>query len=104
MANNSQLAHMAGEPIAIGANNDKQVTFSENAKQKVITFSDIANNPQGLTTLNDTAKLFQRHAETLRRWVRGNKNPFIKPVTVNGFYYFKNSEILEYIEKQTATA
>lgn len=72
--------------------------------KRVINFDDIASNPQGLTTLNDTAKLFQRHAETLRRWVRGNKNPFIKPVTVNGFYYFKNSEILEYIEKQQTTA
>lgn len=80
-------------------------TASDTPTQKRgINFDDIASNPQGLTTLNDTAKLFQRHAETLRRWVRGNKNPFIKPVTVNGFYYFKNSEILEYIEKQTATA
>lgn len=77
---------------------------AEQQTPKAITFDDIASNPQGLTTLNDTAKLFQRHAETLRRWVRGNKNPFIKPITVNGFYYFKNSEILEYIEKQTATA
>lgn len=71
---------------------------------KAITFSDIANNPQGLTPLNDTAKLFNRHAETLRRWVRSDKNPFVKPVAVNGFYFFKNSDLLEFIEKQQATA
>lgn len=72
--------------------------------QTNITFSDIANNPQGLTPLNDTAKLFNRHAETLRRWVRSDKNPFVKPVAVNGFYFFKNSDLLEFIEKQQATA
>lgn len=72
--------------------------------KRVINFDDIASNPQGLTTLKDTAKLFQRHAESVRRWVRSDKNPFIKPVIVNGFYYFKNSDILEYIEKQQATA
>lgn len=71
---------------------------------KAITFSDIANNPQGLTPLNDTAKLFNRHAETVRRWVRAKNNPFIKPVNVNGFYFFKNSDLLEFIEKQQATA
>ena len=77
---------------------------AEQQTPKAITFDDIASNPQGLTTLKDTAKLFQRHAESVRRWVRSDKNPFIKPVIVNGFYYFKNSDILEYIEKQTATA
>lgn len=96
MAKQSQLATKAGEPLAIGANKDKEKT--------AITFSDIANNPQGLTSLNDTAKLFNRHAETLRRWVRSDKNPFVKPVAVNGFYFFKNSDLLEFIEKQQATA
>ncbi len=80
-------------------------TASDTPTQKGgINFADIANNPQGLTTLKDTAKLFQRHAESVRRWVRSDKNPFIKPVIVNGFYYFKNSDILEYIESQKATA
>ena len=52
-------------------------TTPKGENQTNITFSDIANNPQGLTPLNDTAKLFNRHAETLRRWVRSDKNPFI---------------------------
>ena len=43
-------------------------TTPKGENQTNITFSDIANNPQGLTPLNDTAKLFNRHAETLRRW------------------------------------
>lgn len=71
---------------------------------KAITFDDIANNPKGLTPLGMTAKLFNRHAETLRRWVRAKNNPFIQPVNLNGFYYFQNSDILAYIEKQKATA
>ena len=79
-------------------------TTPKGENQTNITFSDIANNPQGLTTLNDTAKLFNRHAETLRRWVRAKNNPFIKPINVNGFYFFKNSDLLEFIEKQQATA
>ena len=54
-------------------------TTPKGENQTNITFSDIANNPQGLTPLNDTAKLFNRHAETLRRWVRSDKNPFVKP-------------------------
>ena len=79
-------------------------TTPKGENQTNITFSDIANNPQGLTPLNDSAMLFNRHAETLRRWVRSDKNPSVKPVAVNGFYFFKNSDLLEFIEKQQATA
>ena len=62
-----------------------------------ISFDDIAKNPSGLTNLNDTAMLFNRHPETVRRWMRAKNNPFIKPVAINGFYFFKNSDILEFI-------
>ena len=77
---------------------------AEQQTPKAITFDDIASNPQGLTTLNDTAKLFSRHAETLRRWVRSKNNTFIKPVNINGFYYFQNSDLLAYIQTQKTTA
>ena len=75
-------------------------TTGEHTPPKPITFNDIASNPQGLTTLNDTAKLFSRHAETLRRWVRSKNNTFVKPVNINGFYYFQNSAYQQPYHKQ----
>ena len=79
-------------------------TTPKGENQTNITFSDIANNPQGLTPLNDTAKLFNRHAETFRRWLRAKYIPFFMSFNVNGFYCCKNSDLLEFIEKQQATA
>ena len=66
---------------------------------ETVDFSKVYQNPDELISLKDVAKLLNRHPESIRRWMRGS-NPFIKPVVVNGFYYFKNSDISKFIEEQ----
>lgn len=51
-------------------------------------------NPNGYTTLANTAKLYDVSTSTLRRyWQKGE---FPKPVILFGKNRFKNSDLLEY--------
>lgn len=63
---------------------------------KKITLADLQANPDGLTLLNQTAQLFNRHPMTIRRWLKTDW--FVTPIKINGMYYFKNRELLNFIE------
>lgn len=64
---------------------------------KKITLADLQANPQGLTLLSQTAQLFNRHPMTIRRWLKTDW--FVTPVKINGMYYFKNADLLAFIQQ-----
>ena len=81
------MANTTAQPIT----NDN----TQDNKPKV-TFADLQDNPQGLTLLAQTAQLFNRHSMTIRRWIKSNPD-FPRPLTINGMYYFKNSDLLAFV-------
>ncbi len=66
------------------------------------TFTQIAQNPVGITSRSAVAKLFDIHVLTLTRWVKAGKFP--KPITIGNAHYFRNSELVDFLDHQQATA
>lgn len=64
------------------------------------TFTDLANNPKGITSRDTVAKLFDIHPLTLTRWIKAGK--FIKPITIGNAHYFRNGELIDYLDSKTA--
>lgn len=77
------------------ANNS--VSLSAVKPNPTITLADLQANPNGLTLLNQTAQLFNRHPMTIRRWLKTDW--FVTPVKINGMYYFRNAELLAFIQQ-----
>lgn len=71
-------------------------TNKPKADKPAVTFTDLSNNPDGIVLLAQTAKLFNRHTMTIRRWIKNNPD-FPRPLTINGMYYFKNADLLSYV-------
>ena len=55
----------------------------------------------GHTRIMPMAKYLGLHHQTLRRWIKQNKIP--APKVVNGVKLFSNTEILQWLEGNTAT-
>lgn len=67
---------------------------------KLVTFTDLANDPAGITPRLTLARLTNKHPITITRWVRKGLLP--KPLTINKTQYFRNSDILAFINNQSA--
>lgn len=67
---------------------------------KLVTFTDLANDPAGITPRLTLARLTNKHPITITRWVRKGLLP--KPLTINKTQYFRNSDILAFINSQSA--
>ena len=52
-------------------------------------------NPKELYQVKQIADVFQKHPETIRRWIKAGT--IAKPLSINGVYYFKGSDIVEYL-------
>ena len=52
-------------------------------------------NPKELYQVKQIADVFHKHPETIRRWIKTDK--ITKPLSINGVYYFKGSDIVEYL-------
>ncbi len=59
-------------------------------------------HPQGQSRIKDTAKILGVHHQTLRRWWHEGK--FMKPIEINGMLFFKNAEILQWLDEQHSKA
>ena len=57
---------------------------------------DISTNPDGFTSLGNTAKLYDVSTTTLRRYWK--KGEFPEPVILFSKNYFKNSDLLAFNE------
>lgn len=66
---------------------------------KLVTFTDLANDPAGITPRLTLARLTNKHPITITRWVRKGLLP--KPLTINKTQYFRNSDILAFINSQS---
>lgn len=64
------------------------------------TFTDLAENPKGITSRYTVAKLFEIHPLKLTRWIKAGK--FLKPITIGNAHYFRNSELIDYLDSKTA--
>lgn len=64
------------------------------------TLTDLANNPKGITSRFVVAKLFDIHPLTLTRWIKAGK--FIQPITIGNAHYFRNGELIAYLDSKTA--
>ncbi len=53
---------------------------------------------QGQTRIIPTAEIIGVHHQTIRRWWKEGK--FIKPIEINGMLFFKNADILNWLEEQ----
>ncbi len=62
-----------------------------------MTTVDTSLNPNGYTTLTNTAKLYDVSTSTLRRYWK--KGEFPKPILLFSKNYFKNSDLLEFNER-----
>lgn len=71
-----------------------------NTSDKLVTFTDLANDPAGITPRLTLARLTNKHPITITRWVRKGLLP--KPLTINKTQYFRNSDILAFINSQSA--
>lgn len=69
-------------------NIDKQPTTT-------LTLADLIANPNDLYQVSQVSEIFKRHPETIRRWIKAGKIP--KPLSISGMYYFKGSDLLDYI-------
>ena len=49
-------------------------------------------NPKELYQVKQIADVFQKHPETIRRWIKAGT--ITKPLSINGVYYFKGSDIV----------
>lgn len=67
------------------------------SNSKKITLADLQANPNGLILLKQTAQLFNRDPMTIRRWLKTDW--FVTPIKINGMYYFKNAELLAFIQQ-----
>ena len=52
-------------------------------------------NPKELYQVKQIAEVFQKHPETIRRWIKAGT--ITKPLSINGVYYFKGSDIVDYL-------
>ena len=59
-------------------------------------------NPRELYQVKQIADIFHKHPETIRRWIKTDK--IIKPLSINGVYYFKGSDIVEYLNSNNEGA
>ena len=73
---------------------------AEQAGEPLPTFTDLANNPKGITSRSTVAKLLEIHVLTLTRWIKAGK--FIKPITIGNAHYFRNSELIDYLDSKSA--
>ena len=64
------------------------------------TLTELANNPKGITSRSTVAKLLEIHVLTLTRWIKAGK--FVKPITIGNAHYFRNSELIDYLDNKTA--
>ena len=64
------------------------------------TLTELANNPKGITSRHIVAKLLDVHAYTVTRWVK--RGQFPKPITIGNAHYFRNSELLDFLDSKTA--
>lgn len=64
------------------------------------TLTDIANNPKGITKRKLLAQALNIHPLTISRWIKSNQFP--KPTAINRIQYFKNAEVLAWLEQQGA--
>jgi len=55
----------------------------------------LLSNPKELYQVKQIADVFQKHPETIRRWIKAGT--ITKPLSINGVYYFKGSDIVEYL-------
>lgn len=60
-----------------------------------LTLADLIANPNDLYQVSQVSEIFKRHPETIRRWIKAGKIP--KPLSISGMYYFKGSDLLDYI-------
>ena len=67
--------------------------------EKLVTFTDLANDPAGITPRLTLARLTNKHPITITRW--GRKGLLPKPLTINKTQYFRNSDILAFINSQS---
>lgn len=65
-----------------------------------LSLADLLNKPNELYLLRQVAQIFNRHPETVRRWIK--KSQFPTPLNINGMYYFKGSDLVEYINANAA--
>ncbi len=49
-------------------------------------------NPKELYQVKQIADVFHKHPETIRRWIKTDKI-----LSINGVYYFKGSDIVDYL-------
>lgn len=70
------------------------------AGEPLPTFTDLANNPKGITSRHIVAKLLDVHAYTVTRWVK--RGQFPKPITIGNAHYFRNGELLDFLDSKTA--
>lgn len=73
---------------------------TENMANEPITLTDLSNNPKGITKRNVLAKALDVHPLTISRWIKSNHFP--KPTIINRIHYFKNADVLEWLEQQGA--
>lgn len=73
---------------------------SPETPEKLVTFTDLANDPAGITPRLTLARLTNKHPITITRWVRKGLLP--KPLTINKTQYFRNADILAFINNQSA--
>jgi len=59
-------------------------------------------NPKELYQVKQIADVFHKHPETIRRWIKADK--ITKPLSINGVYYFKGSDIVEYLNADSEGA
>lgn len=64
------------------------------------TLTELANNPKGITSRHIVAKLLNVHAYTVTRWVK--RGIFPKPITIGNAHYFRNGELLDFLDSKTA--
>ena len=64
------------------------------------TLTELANNPKGITSRQIVAKLLDVHAYTVTRWVK--RGQFPKPITIGNAHYFRNGELLDFLDSKTA--
>lgn len=60
-----------------------------------LNLADLLANPKELYQVKQIADVFRKHPETIRRWIKAGT--ITKPLSINGVYYFKGSDIVDYL-------
>lgn len=60
-----------------------------------LTLAVLIANPHDLYQVTEVGEIFKKHPETIRRWIKAGKIP--APLNISGMYYFKGSDLLNYI-------